>query len=88
MPSAGRTSSPGDRAAALAVVVRPGAVVAAVAGVTALTQWGSTLETVLFAAVTRGGAAALTVLTVAALLWHLRRLAAPGAGALADDEPG
>ena len=28
------------------------------------------------------------VLTVTALLWHVRRLAAPRAGALADDEPG
>jgi hypothetical protein len=88
VPATGRPTSPGERAAAWAVVVLSGAVVATVAGVTALTRWGSTLETALFAAVTRGGAAALTVLTVTALLWHVRRLAAPGAGALADDEPG
>jgi hypothetical protein len=80
--------SPGVRAAAWAVVVLSGAVVAAVAGVTALTRWGSTLETAMYAAVTRGGAVAMVVLAVIALLWHVRRIAEPGVGALAEDEPG
>jgi hypothetical protein len=88
VPAAGPTMSPGVRAAAWAVVVLSGAVVAAVAGVTALTRWGSTLETAMYAAVTRGGAVAMVVLAVTALLWHVRRIAEPGAGALAEDEPG
>jgi hypothetical protein len=88
VPPVGGTTSPGERVAAWSVVVLSGAVVAAVAGGTALIRWGSSLETALYAAVTRGGAAAMAVLAVIALLWHVRRIAAPGAGALADDEPG
>jgi hypothetical protein len=60
--------SAGERATAWAAVVLVGAVVAAVAAVTTLTRSGATVETALFAAVTRGGAAAMAVLTATALL--------------------
>ena len=73
VPSTGRLMTSGERAAAWAAVVLGGAVIAAVAAVTALTRSGSTLETALFAAVTRGGAAAMAVLTATALLWHARQ---------------